>query len=68
MAGSFSGPTMRRRRTRVGYAEQDRVARRRLGVGRRPRVNIVKTSGRLASTQMRVGGLKRFGPLDASGH
>ena len=52
----------------MGYAEQDRVARRRLGVGRRPRVNIVKTSGRLASTQMRVGGLKRFGPLDASGH
>ena len=52
----------------MGDAEQDRVARRRLGVGRRPQVSTVKTSGRLASVQIPKGSLKHLRPIDASGY
>ena len=41
----------------MGDAEQDRVARQGLGVGRRPQVSTVKMSGRLAGAQTRKGSL-----------
>jgi hypothetical protein len=52
----------------MGYAEQDRVARRGQCVGRCPQVGTVKTSGRLAGGQMRKGSLKSPRTIDASCH
>ena len=43
----------------MSYAKQDRVARQRLGVGRRPQMSAVETSGRLSGALMREGDLQR---------